>query len=174
MRPDSLARLAAVLAALVVLTLAAALLTRPPKPAGFAPAFLTDSAVRLDIEGPAGKTVLERKKAGWAVAGSTLAADGILVQDVLSKLSQATISGPLTEDPERYGLFGFSASSATRVKVASSQAASPLDFYVGKDGPDYPSAFVRVSGQTGVFQLSGVSALEFTRGPGEWLKKAKK
>ncbi|MCX5787140.1 MAG: DUF4340 domain-containing protein [Elusimicrobia bacterium] len=171
MRPDTLARLAAVLAVLVALTLAAALWTRPSKPAALVPATLADDAVRLALDGPAGKVTLERQKSGWTMVGSTQAADGSLVQDVLGKLSKATLSGPVTEDPERYGLFGFAASSATRVKIDSAKAAAALEFYVGRDGPDYPSAFVRVAGQTGVFELSGVSAFELTRAPGEWVKK---
>ena len=172
MRPKALLQLSAVLAALVVLTITAMLWNRPAQPALFAPAALAGEAVRVEAEGPSGKISLERHKSGWSAAAfKDYPADGTLVADLLGKLSKGTVSGPLTEDAERYALFGFSASSATRIKVATAKASPALDFYVGKDGPDYPSAFVRLPGQAGVFQVSGVGAFELVRAPGDWLDR---
>ncbi|MBI4424792.1 MAG: DUF4340 domain-containing protein [Elusimicrobia bacterium] len=172
MKPSTLARLAAVLAALTVATLLAALLTRPPRVPTFAHEGLPEKARRLEIEGPNGRVELKREDRAWvAAAPAGYPADGKAVEELLKKLPQATVSEPLTEDPERFSLFGFGASSATRVRVYADATAPALDFYVGNDGSDYPSAFVRLARQAGVVQVNGVSASELTRAPGEWLSK---
>lgn len=172
MSPQTLAKLAGALGALVLLTLAAAWLTRQPSIPTLAPEGFADKATRIEVEGPGGKLELKRDKGTWlSCAPSGFPADGKTVDELLGRLPRSTVSEPLTEDAQRYPLFGFEADKATRVRLFTAGGEPALDFFVGKDGPDYPSAFVRLAKQTGVVQVSGVSATEWSRPPGDWLSK---
>lgn len=169
MTPKALARLAGVLAALLAATVLTAWLSRPRQAPALAPGLQREAVERVGLEGPSGAVTLRREKGAWlASTPAAYPADARAVADALDKLEQATVSDALTEDPQRYPLFGLGASSATHVRIDGGRS---YDFHVGKEGPDYPSVYARVAGETGVVLASGISASEWSRSPGDWLDK---
>lgn len=171
MDPKTLRRLTLVLVALGAATILAAFLTRQKRAPALAPESLPARVTRLELEGPRGKLRLTKEKGAWvAAAPAGYPADAALVAEALERTSQATLSEPVTEDAQRYPMFGLGAESATHVQLEG-EKGSLLEFYVGKDGPDYPSAFLRISGQTGVVRGDGMSAADWSRAPGAWLDK---
>ncbi|MBI4348243.1 MAG: DUF4340 domain-containing protein [Elusimicrobia bacterium] len=164
-------RLAAVFGLLVVATLFAAFLNQPVRRPLLAPESLPASATRIEIEGPLGRVELKREKEAWvASAPAGYPADAKALQELLEKLPKSTLSEPVTEDAQRYPMFGLSASSATLVKVDAGSARA-LEFHVGSDGPDYPSAFIRLAKRTEVVQADGFSSADWSKAPGDWLDK---
>lgn len=171
MRPETLSKLAGALALLVAATAFAWLTNRPPAPATLAKEGIAAKVDRVAIDHPQGSIELAKGASGWTGSKPKgYPADGRTIDEILERLPKTRVSEPLTEDPERYAMFGFSASSATRVRLYAGQSAV-LDFYVGKAGTDYPSAFVRLAKQTGVVQVLGMAPTDWVRAPGDWLDR---
>jgi Domain of unknown function (DUF4340) len=169
----------AVLAALVVL-LAGGLalhrvLSRPPKPKTLVSKAAAAGADRVDVSGPLGAYALVRSSSGtWSLAApiSYPAAPGA-VSGALAELPDATLSDALSASPARWGVFGLTASSATKVTLSSSSRAfKPASFLIGSAGPDMNSAFVRFPGRDDVVEATGLSPTEFARPASDWLDKS--
>lgn len=171
MSPKTLARLGAVLAALAIATAIAALMTRPPGPKSLATESIAERIDRIEVEHPDGKIELVEEKTGWIASNPKgYPADGRTIEEILTRLPRTRVSEALTEDPERYELFGFGASSATHVKLFAGKT-TVLDFYVGKAGTDYPSSFLRFAKETAVVQVLGMAPNDWARAPSDWLDK---
>lgn len=171
MGPRLLNRLAAAFGLLVVATVFAAYLNRPAQRPTLAHVVLPASATRIEIEGPRGRVELQREGGAWlASAPAGYPADAKAIQELLEKLPKAQLSEAVTEDAQRYPMFGLSASSATLVRIDAGSGRA-LEFHVGSDGADYPSAFIRLAKKTEVVQADGFSSADWSKEPGDWLDK---
>ncbi|MBI5201795.1 MAG: DUF4340 domain-containing protein [Elusimicrobia bacterium] len=169
MRPETIRRLLGVFVGLAVATVVAAWVTRPRQAPLLCAEDLPGKVIRIEIEGPAGKNVLARSKDAWVVETAKNApADARLISLSLERLPQVALSEPVTQDAQRYPLFGLGASSAVQLRLIGEKGPL-LELQVGKDGPDYPSAYIRLSGKPEVVVAEGLAPSDWNHPAADWL-----
>ena len=99
-----------------------------------------------------------------------ITADGDKVQEIIDTLVELKKGPPVTDNPEKQGLLELT-DAALNVAAFDMQGKELAKLYVGKQGPDIFSTFVRNKGDNTIYlvdkHLSGI----FSRPIEEWLKK---
>jgi hypothetical protein len=122
-------------------------------------------AQRLTI----GDTTLTKAGDGWTVEKPFKArADKARIEDLLGKVSKATLSDSVSSDPERHEYFMVTPSSGIRFQGFLGGETPALDIFVGKSGSDYDSLLVRRPSEPDVLEARGLSRFDFEQGASRW------
>jgi hypothetical protein len=157
MTTKTLVRLAAVLAAALILWGALALGRRPESDRGSRLALPTIDTATVDtvaLTKGSDTAVLARTPRGaWTVGGYP--ASPTLVHALLAALADTTVWSELVaEQPSSYARLGVGADSGRRVRVQA-RGRTALDLTVGNHTSDYSGVFVRRTGGGPVYALHG-------------------
>ncbi|MBD3368028.1 MAG: DUF4340 domain-containing protein [Candidatus Eisenbacteria bacterium] len=102
----------------------------------------------LSISSPAGTVELTRSEGPWTVElddGRTVRADPLMVERAVAALGSLSRDAPVSLNPERRGLFGLGAGSATVVEAGGNVLS------LGRGGANGNSAYVRLEGDDAVY-----------------------
>jgi hypothetical protein len=172
MKSSSLYKLAVALVVLSALALIAWLLSRPTAPSTLVPEALALKVDRIDFQGPSGSFTLARSKAGWqAQAPVAYPINDAKAQEILQRLPGLKLSDELSNDASRLEIFGLNDSSATLVRIHGEGAQGAMEFYMGKDGPNVDSVFVRLPGK-GAMVAQGLAVHDLRLPLEDWLNNA--
>jgi hypothetical protein len=166
-----LARLAAVLGALVLLWAAAALAgRRSARAAGGAERLLGADTSKVDsvvLRGPSDTAVLVRGSGGgWTVNGQPAARDEIT--SLLRALADTSRFDLVAESETSHSRLGVSADSGRHLRVAG---AHRIDLIVGAKPGGFGGGYARQAGERAVYQLRGSLANLVIRPADDWRDK---
>ncbi|MGH7583558.1 MAG: DUF4340 domain-containing protein [Gemmatimonadales bacterium] len=172
MSADTLKRLAAILAAIVVLWIGLTLFRsyRRDRAVTFALPKFNRAAVDQIVIAKAGDTIhLARHDTTWTANGYATLAHS--VSALLDAATDTTARGQLVaESPSSYQELGVDSASVHRITF-SSAGKDLATLLVGKQGDDFASGFVRVPGDANVYQLPGQLAEFANRTLDDWRDK---
>jgi hypothetical protein len=137
------------------------------------PAFKTEQAAAIEIK-TRGKTVSLVKKGNWLVAlnGDYYPADKNEVENIFKTLNNMQRENIVSTDPNKYPLFELDPVNGVEVKISRSDNTSLAHFFVGKNGPDLISTYIRIEGEKEVFLLTGMLNATFGKELKDWRDKA--
>ncbi len=134
--------------------------------------FRPDDVARIALDGPAGELSLEKGDDGWRIAGEEpAAADGQVVDDLLSGLREAEISEFVADDPDDLAPYGLGEERRTSLALYDEEGEELATVYLGGpagDGedealygmrPPYPAAFTLAREDYAEIALGGRLAL---------------
>jgi len=126
-----------------------------------------DSVTAVRITGPKDSVSLERKGTKWTV--NDFATDSGMVSDFFSTLRNTKIGELVSTNPANQAAMGVSKDSAWTLSFDVGGKAHTL--LVGKTGPRYATAYVRLPGQDRVYLANGNLRSEVTRPVADWRNK---
>jgi hypothetical protein len=170
MSEKTLKTIAGVVAALIVLYVAATLLSGAPRSVDGGP-----MAAALERAGKdareirilaGGDTIeLRRETAGWTVDGHP--ADSSLVSGLLRALREARIGHLAASSAANHDRLGVS-DSAARVLEVGTGSGAPVRILVGNAGPSYDAVYLRLAGRDEVFLVHGSIRRHTLRSAEDW------
>jgi hypothetical protein len=141
--------------------------TAAPALADFFQGAKADSVATVRITGPKDSVTLERTGARWSV--NAFAADSSTVANFFSTLGNTKIGDLVSTNPANQAAMGISKDSAWTLSFDLGGKAHTL--LVGKSGPRYATAYVRLPGQDRVYLANGNLRSEVTRPANGWRNK---
>lgn len=132
-----------------------------------------DQVARIEIDGPKGRTVLERGSEGWRLTEPVdYPADDALLSGTLSMLTGLTSSGVMSSNPDKAALFQVDAAQGVRVALYYADDMEPrLRLVVGKLSPGFSSTYVTVDGGPEVHDVPGALRFQLERDATAWRDK---
>ena len=136
------------------------------------PAFKTEQAAAIEIK-TRGKTVSLVKKGNWLVAlnGDYYPADKGEVENIFKTLNNMQRESIVSTDPNKYPVFELDPVNGAEVKISRSDHTLLAHFFVGKNGPDLISTYIRIGGEKDVLLLSGMIKPAFDKELKDWRDK---
>ena len=136
------------------------------------PVFKTEQAAAIEIK-TRGKTVSLIKKDNWMVAlnGDYYPADKGEVENIFKTLNNMQRENVVSTDPNKYPLFELDPVNGVEVKISRSDHTPLAHFFVGKNGPDLISTYIRIGGEKDVLLLSGMIKPAFDKELKDWRDK---
>ncbi|MGA1796839.1 MAG: DUF4340 domain-containing protein [bacterium] len=134
-------------------------MNRPAKkakePALF-PGFDAEKAVAIRINGERGMLTLSKVDGRWiAVEQDNLPADNDQVKQALQTIAEIDRDNVVSRNPDKQGIFEVDPNSGFEVLVQGEGDTPLAHFYIGKNGPDFMSTYVRKAGSDEVILYSG-------------------
>ena len=126
----------------------------------------TVSAVH--IVGPTQTVSLQRSGDAWTVNGYV--ADSAAVKRLWNALEEAEVGGVVANNPRNHERMGLSADSAWMVDFTLGDGAM-ASVLVGKDGPIFPSGYLRLPDQDAVVVVSGDFRAALNQSVTDWRDK---
>jgi hypothetical protein len=126
-----------------------------------------DSVTAVRITGPKDSVNLERKGTRWTV--NDFATDSGMVSDFFTTLRNTKVGDLVSTNPANQAAMGISKDSAWTLTFDLGGKARTL--LVGKTGPRYATAYVRLPGQDRVYLADGNLRSEVTRPVDDWRNK---
>jgi hypothetical protein len=136
------------------------------------PAFKTGQAAVISIK-TRGKTVSLVKKGNWLVAlnGDYYPADKSEVENIFKTVNNMQRESIVSTDPNKYPVFELDPVNGVEVKISRSDNTPLAHFFVGKNGPDLISTYIRIGGEKDVLLLSGMIKPAFDKELKDWRDK---
>jgi len=157
MSEKTLKTIAAAVAVLIVLYVAATLLSGMPRSVDGGPLAAAlqragADAREIRIVSDGDTIELRRGDAGWSVGDHP--ADSALVNGLLRALRDARIGHLAASSAANHARLGVS-DSAARILEVSTGSGAPIRFLVGNAGPSYDAVYLRLAGEDEVFLVHG-------------------
>jgi len=136
------------------------------------PAFKTGQAAAIEIK-TRGKSVSLIKKDNWKVALNEgyYPADKSEVENIFKTVNNMQRESIVSTDLNKYPLFELDPVNGVEVKISKSDHTPLAHFFVGKNGPDLISTYIRVEGEKEVLLLSGMIKPAFDKELKDWRDK---
>jgi len=136
------------------------------------PAFNTGQAAVISIK-TKGKTVSLVKQENWMVALNEgyYPADKGEVENVFKTVKNMQRENVVSTDPAKYPLFELDQENGVEVKISKADNSFLAHFFVGKNGPDLISTYIRIGGEKDVLLLSGMIKPAFDKELKDWRDK---
>jgi hypothetical protein len=126
-----------------------------------------ESVESIRLAGASGQVALSRVESGWSADGFD--ADSATVQRFLSSLATVEVGDLVATNPANHERMGVSADSAITLEMdAAGRSRSVL---VGKQGPRFETAYVRVPEEDEVYLLEGDLRVHVRRPLDDWRDK---
>lgn len=131
------------------------------------------TVARIEIEGPKGRTVLERRPDGWRVTAPVdYPADQSLVTSTLSLLTNLSSNALISTNPKRAAVFEVDPDHAVKVSLYAADEADPrVRLMVGKLTPGFTNTYVALAGSPEVHQVAGALRFQLERDGTAWRDK---
>lgn len=146
-----------VILAILIIGLSAYLILRDRDWAGYrlpeVPRLAKSEISRVEITGPAGRLLLQKKDENWFLSPEGYLADEGKVSEVLRTLEGLTLTA-LVSETKSYGRYGLQEKERIRVKAWAGDRLS-RDFEVGKAAPSFRHTFVKIGTDDKVYQANG-------------------
>ncbi|MCX7641879.1 MAG: DUF4340 domain-containing protein [Elusimicrobiales bacterium] len=112
--------------------------------------------------------ILEKKTNEWYMTNPyNWKAEQALIQQIINKLDNTKMYGPLCEDEKLFNKFEINEKSL-KVNLISDRNFS---FIIGKDGSSFNSIFIKPTNKTGIYELNGISSFDIKKEAKEFLYK---
>lgn len=136
------------------------------------PVFKTDQAAAIEIK-TRGKTVSLVKQENWMVAlnEGSYPADKGEVENIFKTVNNMQRESIVSTDPNKYPVFELDPVNGAEVKISRSDHTLLAHFFVGKNGPDLISTYIRIGGEKDVLLLSGMIKPAFDKELKDWRDK---
>lgn len=123
------------------------------------PAYHSDLAARVELEGPDGATALERVEGEWTCADryGYPASEGHCAR-LLNALASLTTFDLMTEDPARHDEYGLD-EGTTRVRVLDAEGRVLADLLQGDDVSGQRASYVRRFGGDPVYRAAALTRI---------------
>jgi hypothetical protein len=136
---------------------------RTPSPVSF-----PDNPVRVEIQRPDSRIVLEKKDDAWHVREPVdFPADKDAVNGLVESLRTLSVGDRLTQRPEKHAAFEVTESSGIRVQVTGAKTG-PVGLIVGKMASDYTHVYVRRPETPDVYLASGLRRSDLEKPVTQW------
>ena len=134
-------------------------LNRPAKKveeAALFPGFDVEKAVAIRINGERNALTLSKMDGRWiAVEEDNLPADNDQVKQALQTIAEIDRDNVISKNPSKQEIFEVDPNSGFEVLVQGEGETTLAHFYIGKNGPDFMSTYVRKAGSDEVVLYSG-------------------
>lgn len=174
MRGRWLALLVGLLAVLAALFMMGRMAQQPGEPYSRPLVTLNmDQVGRIVIEGPKGRTVLEKGPDGWRLTAPVdYPAEPELMDATLGFLSGMTSNGVISTNPDKAALFQVDDAKGLHVSLYFADEADPrLRLTVGKLAPGFSHTYVKVDDQPEVHEVAGALRFQLERDATGWRDK---
>jgi hypothetical protein len=133
----------------------------------------TAEVARIEIAGPEGRTVLERRPEGWRLTEPVdYPADPDLVSATLSALTGLTSRGVISSNPDKAAVFEVDEQHGIRVALYYADDTEPrARIVVGKLSPGFSGTYVMVDGGPEVHDVPGALRFQLERDATAWRDK---
>jgi len=147
--------------------------TRKAEKVALFPGFDTEKAVTIRLNGKHNKLVLSKESGQWIVVEEdNLPADKDQVQQALQTIAEIERDGVVSKNPAKQQIFEVDPNTGFEVMVQGEGDASLAHFYIGKNGPDFMSTYMRKADSDEVILYSGFHLKSrFDKPADTWLDK---
>jgi hypothetical protein len=138
------------------------------------PGFNRPGAASIMIKSPeTGEVNLSKEKGAWKVIsqGKKYPADTVPVNKLLETVAEMKAETVASKNPKNYEAFEVTETKAIEIIIADSAGAPLAHFWVGKNGPDLFSTYVRVQKSNQVILTSGLLKDVFEKEINDWRDK---
>ena len=111
------------------------------------------------------------KKFKFETQSEEYRADSASVQSALEKLNSIKLDDLISQNPEKRDIFEVDTVKGIRVEVWNAQNKSIGVFFIGKNGPDWNSHYVRTHGSNNVYSVMGSIKYSFFTEENRWRDK---
>jgi len=131
------------------------------------------AVTRIVIEGPEGRTVLEKVQDLWRLTEPVdYPAEPELVRTTLTLLTGLTSEGVISTNPDKAALFDVDDAHALKVALYEAAGADPkVRLVVGKLAPGFTHTYVKMGGGPAVHQVPGALRFQLEREATAWRDK---
>ncbi|MGD9200201.1 MAG: DUF4340 domain-containing protein [Chitinispirillia bacterium] len=165
----------------------------------FLPGFSISSCSAFSIKNTSGSVKLRKESGKWLVSSTSESkddkkgsgpfndstgnkikfdkqseeylADSASVQSALEKLNSIKLDDLISQNPEKRTIFEVDTAKGTRIEVWNGQNKSIGVFFIGKNGPDWNSHYVRTHGSNNVYSVMGSIKYSFFTEENRWRDK---
>lgn len=128
------------------------------------PAFKTDKAFHIQTKKESKETLLEKKDGTWLVVNQgNYPAGQNMVNDLLKKIEELPLNRIASRQAEKHSKFEVDAEAGLEVKISDKNKKTLAHFYLGKQGPDYTSNYLRKEGSKEVMECGENISYLFNR-----------
>jgi hypothetical protein len=137
------------------------------------PQFKEDEAATIEIKSKDRKVSLSKKEGKWLVSlnGSNYPAEKEEVENVFQTVKAMKRENVVSTYPAKYPVFEVDRENGVEVKLSKLDNTPFAHFFVGKNGPDLFSTYIRVEGEKEVLLLSGILKAAFYKELKDWRDK---
>jgi len=138
------------------------------------PAFKAEQASSIEIKTKGKVISLTKKEERWLVAvnGGYYPADGEGMENIFKTIRGMQRESVVSTDPAKYPVFELDQANGIELKLSRADHSTLAYFFVGKNGPDLISTYVRIEGEKEVFLLTGMLNATFGKELKDWRDKA--
>jgi hypothetical protein len=135
--------------------------------------FKSGEVMRIEIKTKDRKVSLEKKEGRWLVSlnDNYYLADKDAVGNIFQTVEDMKRENVVSTDPSKYPVFELNQENGVEVKLSRSDNTVLAHFFVGKNGPDLFSTYIRVQGEKEVLLLSGILKDKFDKELKDWRDK---
>jgi hypothetical protein len=162
---------------LCLLTWIAYILNRQPKKtekeSALFPEYTIEKAAAIRVNGPANKFTLNKEGDQWTVVEeANLPADPELIKQALQTVTEIKKEGIVSQNPSKQEIFQVDPNNSLEVEIKGTGNKALAHFYIGKNGPDYMSTYVRKADSNDVLLYKGFHLRSrFDKTSDAWLDK---
>jgi len=132
------------------------------------PNFNKDNIAKIETIKSENKTVLIKNAGKWLVKTmDNYPADQEEVEKLIDKVAEFETSQLISKNPEKQSIFEVD-NSGLEAKLYNSSGELLADFFVGKNGPDFMSTYVRKADSDKVYLVDGYLKSIFDKGERTW------
>jgi hypothetical protein len=133
------------------------------------PNFKIEDATKIEIKQLGSEFVLELKEGKWSVTSAAdFPADQDSVQKLLENVRDFKIQDVVSKNPEKQVLFQVNDTMGISTKISDSKGSVIAQVYIGKNGPNFMSTYIRKEGSDEVILATGYLKSVFDRSKTSW------
>lgn len=137
------------------------------------PEFNTEQVNEIVINGPINKVKIIKEGDKWIVPEQdNLQADSEMVKQAIEGISQITRENIISTNPEKQEIFEVDPNKGFEVEIKGENDKSQAHIFIGKNGPDFISTYLRANGSNEVLLYRGFHLKSrFDKSPDMWVDK---
>ncbi len=160
----------------ILIVIAYVLKTKPKKTEeeiALFPGFNPEQVENILINGPTNDLSLKKETEKWLIAEKdNLEADTEQVKQALETVSELRRDSIVSTNPDKQEIFQVDPNKGFEVEIKGKGDITLAHFYIGKNGPDYMSTYVRKADSKEVVLFKGFHMRSrFDKNPNAWLNK---
>jgi hypothetical protein len=143
-----------------------------PKYEEFVKEFKPENVYKIIVSKMKNKVILKKVKDTWQVATyRDYSANEDKINELLDRIQGFNMSDVVSSNPEKQSIFEVTEAQGTQVKLYNQKDKLIVHFYVGKNGPDYNSTYIRKENSNKVILVRPGIRYNVSTDNKAWIKK---
>jgi len=136
--------------------------------------FKAEQAATIEVKRKGKPFSFNQKEGRWIVVcdGNSYPADKEEIENIFTTVKGMHRENIVSTDPAKYSVFEVDKENGIEVKLSKADNSPIAHFFVGKNGPDLFSTYIRVEGEKEVFLLGGIINAAFLKELKDWRDKS--